>query len=77
MVLKYLKEFYYGVSAICVLFAASVLGLSVFFAPFGLMIYLGDVLGYHDVIAFSALLVCYSFYYVVARHYKFIDFKEC
>jgi len=77
LVLKYLKEFYYGVAAICVLLAASVLGLLVFFAPFGLMIYLGDVLGAHDVTAFGALIACYSFYYVVARHYNLIDFKEC
>lgn len=77
MVLKYFKEFYYGVAAICVLFAASVLGLAVFFAPFGLMIYLGDVLGLHDVIAFGSLIICYSVYYVIARHYDLIDFKEC
>ena len=77
MVLKYFKEFYYGVAAICVLFAASVLGLAVFFAPFGLIIYLGDVLGLHDIIAFGSAIVCYSVYYVIARHYDLIDFKEC
>ena len=76
MVLKYLKEFYYGVAAICALFAVSALALLVFFAPFGLMIYLGDVLGAHDVTAFGALIACYSVYYVVARHYEVIDFKE-
>jgi len=77
LVLKYLKEFYYGVAAICALFAVSALALLVFFAPFGLMIYLGDVLGVHDVIAFGSAVVCYSVYYVVARHYDLIDFKDC
>ena len=76
MVLKYFKEFYYGVAAICALFAASVLGLAVFFAPFGLMVYLGDELGLHDAIAFGALIACYSVYYVIGRHYDLIDFKE-
>jgi hypothetical protein len=77
MVLKYLKEFYCGVAAICILFAATVLGLLVFFAPFGLAIYLGDVLGLHSSIAFGSLIICYSVYYAIARHYDLIDFKEC
>lgn len=75
-IITYIKEFYYGVAAICALFTVSVMALLVFFAPFGLMIYLGDVLGTHDVTAFGALIACYSFYYVIARHYDLIDFKE-
>ena len=77
MVLKYFKEFYIGIAAICVLFAASVLGLLVFFAPFGLAIYLGDVLELHSSIAFGSLIICYSVYYTIARHYDLIDFKDC
>jgi len=61
-VMKYLKEFAYGVSAICVLLAAASAVIVIFLAPFGLMIYLGDVLGYHDVIAFASVLMCYAIY---------------
>lgn len=76
VIIKYLGEFFYGISAVCVLFAAVTAGLLVFFFPFGVGIYLGDVLKYGNLIAFSSVITIYSIYYVIARHFNLIDFKE-
>ena len=75
-IMKYLGEFFYGVSAVCVLFAAVTAGLIVFFLPFAVGIYLGDVLDYNNFIAFSSIITIYSIYYIIARHFNIIDFKE-
>jgi hypothetical protein len=67
---KYLGEFFYGVAAVSVLFSAATAALIVAFAPFGLMVYLGDVLKLHSAIAFGSVVISYAFYYSVARHFN-------
>lgn len=73
---KYLGEFFYGVAAISVLFSASVAAFIVAFAPFGLMIYLGDVLKVHNAIAFGSVVISYALYYSIARHFNLFGPEE-
>jgi hypothetical protein len=42
-------------------------------APFGLCIYLGDMLGYHGFIAMGATVSVYAFYYIIARYFNLIE----
>ena len=70
---KYIKEFLFLFSGMCALFACAFAGIFVCLAPFGLAIYLGDVLGYNMVIAMGSAVMIYCFYYIVARHLKLIE----
>jgi len=71
----YLKEFFYALSAGCVLFSFMSLIILIILAPFGLCIYLGDTLGYHDIISFSSAIMCYATYWIIIRHFNLIDIK--
>ena len=71
-IIKYTKEFFYIASSIAVLTASACILLIILFAPFALTIYLGDVLGYHDVIAMGAAIIIYYVYYIIARHFNLI-----
>ena len=73
--IRYFKEFYYGLASIAVLLAATCAGLALFFAPLMLAVYLGDFLGFNDAIAFSSTILVYSMYWAIARHYNWIEIK--
>ena len=75
-IMKYLGEFFYGVSAVCVLFAAVTAGLLAFFLPFGVAIYLCDVLGYNNFIGFACIFILFAMYYISARHFNLITNKD-
>tara|TARA_B100001287_G_scaffold258830_1_gene245517 strand:+ start:1431 stop:1664 length:234 start_codon:yes stop_codon:yes gene_type:complete len=70
---KYIKEFAYIVSGITALFACACGGITLLLAPFGLAIYISDVLGYHDVVGFVVIIMTYCFYWVTARHFNWIE----
>jgi len=73
MLIKYIKEFLYLFSGITALFACATGIIILFFAPFGLTIYLGDILGFHDIIAIGATISVYYIYYCTARHFNLIE----
>ena len=73
VVLKYVKEFLYMFSAITVLFAAAMLVIALFFAPWGLGIYMSDVMGYSIPVVFGVIMSCYVVYYCLARHFGLIE----
>lgn len=71
--IKYIKEFLCLFSGITALFACAAGFMLLMFGPFGLAIYLSDVLGYHDVIGIFAAISVYCAYWVLARHFKLIE----
>ena len=73
VVLKYVKEFLFIFSAITVLFAAAMLVIALFFAPWGLGIYMSDVMGYSIPVAFGVIMSCYVILYCLARHFGLIE----
>ena len=73
VVLKYVKEFLSIFSAITVLFAAAMLVIALFFAPWGLGIYMSDVMGYSIPVAFGVIMSCYVILYCLARHFGLIE----
>lgn len=70
---KYTKEFLYLFSGMTALFACIIGFITLMLAPFGLAIYLGDVLGFHDVITMGATVLTYYVYWVIARHFNWIE----
>ena len=73
VILKYIKEFLYMFSAMTVLFAAAIVALILFFVPWGLGIYMSDVMGYSMPIVFGVIISCYVIYYCLARHFGLIE----
>ena len=73
VVLKYVKEFLYMFSAITVLFAAAMLVIALFFAPWGLGIYMSNVMGYSIPVVFGVIMSCYVILYCLARHFGLIE----
>ena len=73
VILKYVKEFLSIFSALTVLFAAAMLVIVLFFAPWGLGIYMSDVMGYSLPIVFGVIMSCYVVYYCLARHFGLIE----
>ena len=72
-VINYIKEFLYLFSGMTALFACVIGFIILMLAPFGLAIYLGDVLGYHNVIAMGATVLTYCVYWVIARHFNWVE----
>ena len=72
-IIKYIKEFLYLFSGITALFACAAGIILLALAPFGLAIYINDVLGYHSFIGFIAIIMIYCAYWVAARHFKLIE----
>ena len=70
---KYIKEFVYIFSGITALFACAFGAIALLLAPFGLAIYLGDVLGFHNIFAMGSVVIIYCFYWVTARHFNWIE----
>ena len=71
--LKYIKEFAYIISGLTALFACATAAVLLFLAPFGLAIYISDVLGYHSALGMSATITTFCFYWVTARHFNWIE----
>tara|TARA_X000001036_G_scaffold360496_1_gene343481 strand:+ start:392 stop:622 length:231 start_codon:yes stop_codon:yes gene_type:complete len=71
-IIKYIKEFLYLFSGMTALFACTIGIIFVSLAPFGLCIYLGDVLGFHGIIAMGATVSVYAFYYIMARYFNLL-----
>jgi len=69
---RYAKEFIYLFSGMTALFACAITIVVISLAPFGLCIYLGDILGYHGVIAMGATVSVYAFYYIIARCFNLL-----
>jgi hypothetical protein len=69
----YIKEFLYLLSGMTALFACVVGGLMLMFVPFGLAIYISDVLGYHHALGMLATVTVFCFYWVTARHFNWIE----
>ena len=72
-IINHIKEFAYLFSGMTALFACAIGFITVMFAPFGLAIYLGDVLGFHDLIAMGATILTYCVYWVIARKFNWIE----
>jgi len=70
---KYIKEFLYLFSGMTALFAFASGFMLLMLAPFGLAIYISDVLGCHSVLGMCAAIMVYCFYWVTARHFNWID----
>ena len=70
---KYIKEFAYIVSGMTALFACAIGSITLVLAPFGLAIYISDVLGYHSALGLCATVMTFCFYWVVARHMKWVE----
>ena len=72
-IIKYIKEFLYLFSGITALFACAAGIILLVLAPFGLAIYINDVLGYHSVFGMTAAIMTYCAYWITARHFKLIE----
>lgn len=71
--IKYIKEFLYLLSGMTALFACVVGAITLMLAPFGLAIYISDVLGYHHALGMLATTVVFCFYWVTARHFNWVE----
>tara|TARA_B100000035_G_scaffold312164_1_gene323065 strand:- start:196 stop:429 length:234 start_codon:yes stop_codon:yes gene_type:complete len=72
-VVTYIKEFLYLFSGITALFTCAAAAVLLVLAPFGLAIYVSDVLGYHDAIGMLAAVMTFCFYWITARHFNWIE----
>ena len=70
---KYIKEFAYIVSGMTALFACAFGAIALLLSPFGLAIYISDVLGYHSALGMCACIMTFCFYWVAARHFKWVE----
>ena len=71
--ITYIKEFLYVCSGITALFACAAAAVLLVLAPFGLAIYISDVLGYHQALGMLAAIITFCFYWVAARHLNWIE----
>ena len=71
--IEYIKEFFYIFSGMTALFACAAGVVFLVLSPFGLAIYISDVSGYHDALGMLAAIMLYCFYWVLARHMKWIE----
>ena len=69
---KYIKEFAYIISGMTALFAVVMGCITLVLAPFGLAIYISDVLGYHNALGLCATVMTFCVYWVIARHFNWI-----
>ena len=72
-IIKYIKEFFYIFSGITALFACAFGAITLLLTPFGLAIYISDVLGYHSAFGMCACIMMFCFYWVTARHFNWVD----
>ena len=70
---KYIKEFAYIISGMTALFAVVMGCITLVIAPFGLAIYISDVLGYHIAFGLCATVMTFCFYWIVARHFNWVE----
>ena len=72
-IITYIKEFFYILSGVTALFACVTGVIALVFAPFGLAIYISDILGYHQFLGWIAIVMTFCFYWVTARHFNWIE----
>ena len=72
-VITYIKEFLYLFSGMTALFACAAGVVFLVLSPFGLAIYISDVLGYHDALGMLAAITLFCFYWVIARHFNWVE----
>ena len=72
-VITYIKEFLYLFSGMTALLACVAGVIFLALSPFGLAIYISDVLGYHDALGMLAAIMLYCFYWVIARSFNWIE----
>ena len=72
-ILKYIKEFFYIFSGITALFACAFGAIALLLAPFGLAIYISDVLGYQSILGMCACIMMFCAYWVIARHFNWVE----
>ena len=72
-IFEYIKEFAYIVFGMTALFACVIGSITLVLAPFGLAIYISDVLGYHSALGLCAAVMTFCFYWVVARHFNWVE----
>ena len=72
-IFEYIKEFAYIISGMTALFAVVMGCITLVLAPFGLAIYISDVLGYHSALGLCATVMTFCFYWVVARHFNWVE----
>ena len=72
-ILKYIKEFFYIFSGITALFACAFGAIALLLAPFGLAIYISDVLGYQSILGMCACIMMFCSYWVIARHFNWVE----
>ena len=71
--ITYIKEFLYILSGMTALFACAAGVIFLALAPFGLAIYISDVLGYHHALGMLATASVFCFYWVTARHFNWVE----
>ena len=71
--IEYIKEFFYIFTGLTALFACAAGVVFLVLSPFGLAIYISDVLGYHQSLGMIAAIMLFCFYWVVARHMKWVE----
>ena len=71
--ITYIKEFLYIISGLSILFAAAGTAIFLVLAPFGLAIYITDVKGYHFALGMLSTVSTFCFYWVTARHFKWVE----
>lgn len=70
--IKYLKEFLYGVAAVSVVFSSAVIALTIFMFPF----IFSAIVEYETGMtwfAMALILPSYACMYVIARHFNLIE----
>lgn len=72
---QYFKEFFYGVTAVSIIFASAVLALFIFFFPFALA-YLIQLITGMAWLGFAFILPAYALMYALIRHYNIIEKLE-
>ena len=72
-IVDYVKEFLYLFSGMTALFACVIGFIALMLAPFGLAIYISDVLGFHSAIGMLATISTYCVYWIVARHFNWVE----
>ena len=71
--IEYIKAFFYIFTGMTALFACAAGVVFLVLSPFGLAIYISDILDYHDALGMLSAIMLYCFYWVTARHFKWIE----
>lgn len=73
--IKYLKEFLYGVAAVSVVFASAIIALTIFMFPFIFCALVEYETGM-TWLGITFIFPSYACMYVIARHFNLIEFED-